>query len=363
MSRVSVIVPTLNEAAYLPGLLESLARQTRPAEEIIVADAGSTDGTAELARRYGARVVPGGNPAAGRNAGARVATGDLFFFLDADVLPSPDFLALALEEFEGRRYDVATCRMVPLGGDWFEQAIFCGANLFFLIVRSLHPYAPGFCILVRRSVHEAIGGFDERLPLGEDGDYVRRATRVGRFGVLTRTEIPVSMRRFRKEGLLQVGLKYLWWEARVLAGKSLEALPFSYEYGNFAPPQAYAARRPSGLQALQEEWETLARALRRPTLPGLDGLRNGLNKSTAQLKALQRYVQRPFAFLERLGMSLPASPALLGKAAGNRMRRPAPARRPLPTHDTMGGRATGRQDGSDGPRAEVCRQVGHDGTS
>jgi len=69
--RLSVIIPTLNEAGYLPLLLEALAAQTRPADEIIVADAGSVDGTAELARRRGARVVHGGTPAVGRNAGAR----------------------------------------------------------------------------------------------------------------------------------------------------------------------------------------------------------------------------------------------------------------------------------------------------
>lgn len=66
---ISVVVPALNEAAYLPNLLEALAAQTRPANEVIVADAGSTDGTPEIARRYGARVVKGGSPAAGRNAG------------------------------------------------------------------------------------------------------------------------------------------------------------------------------------------------------------------------------------------------------------------------------------------------------
>lgn len=42
--KVSVIIPTLNEAAYLPHLLEALARQTRPPDEVIVADAGSEDG-------------------------------------------------------------------------------------------------------------------------------------------------------------------------------------------------------------------------------------------------------------------------------------------------------------------------------
>ena len=84
---LSVIIPALDEAECLPGLLDSLAAQDRRPDEVIVADAGSTDGTAEIAAARGALVVPGGRPAAGRNAGAGAARGDLFLFLDADVVP------------------------------------------------------------------------------------------------------------------------------------------------------------------------------------------------------------------------------------------------------------------------------------
>lgn len=101
--HLSVIIPTLNEIAYLPHLLDALAMQTRLPDEIIVADAGSKDGTAELAQSRGVRVMHGGMPAVGRNAGARAAKGDLLLFLDADVLPPPDFIARVLEEFEQKK--------------------------------------------------------------------------------------------------------------------------------------------------------------------------------------------------------------------------------------------------------------------
>ena len=74
-THLSVIIPTLNEIAYLPQLLDALAKQTRLPDEIIVADAGSKDGTAELAQSRGVRFVHGGMPAVGRNAGARAAKG------------------------------------------------------------------------------------------------------------------------------------------------------------------------------------------------------------------------------------------------------------------------------------------------
>ena len=77
---ISIIIPTLNEARFLPKLLESIKKQTFTDYEVIVADAGSKDKTLEIAKKYGARIVKGGFPAEGRNAGARAAKGDFLFF-------------------------------------------------------------------------------------------------------------------------------------------------------------------------------------------------------------------------------------------------------------------------------------------
>ncbi len=233
---VSVIIPTLNEAAYLPHLLDVLAAQTRPADEIIVADAGSTDGTPELAQAHGARVVGGGIPAVGRNAGAKVAKGELLLFLDADVVPPPDFLERAVTEFAQKGYYVATVMVTPWDGNRIEQVVHEAANLYFLLMQSWLPYAPGYCILVRREIHEKINGFDETLTISEDLDYVRRAARHGRFGILTITCIPVSMRRIRREGLIRLGMKYLWGDIHLLMGKPMRRLPFKYEFGIFSLP-------------------------------------------------------------------------------------------------------------------------------
>lgn len=264
--RLSIVIPTLNEAAYLPRLLDALAAQTRPADEVIVADASSTNGTAKLARERGVLVVPGGSPAAGRNAGARAATGDLLLFLDADVLPPPDFLERAIREFLRKRYDVATAWMVTWDGNPLEQAVYGAASLYFFLMQSIRPYAPGFCILVRRELHEKIGGFDETLRLSEDLDYVRRAARHGRFGVLTGTRIAASVRRIRKEGMLRLGMKYLWCEGHLLKGRPVREIPFEYEFGAFPPPErrqrpAVHLPLPSLSPGLQRQVEVLRRIL------------------------------------------------------------------------------------------------------
>ncbi|MCS7283205.1 MAG: glycosyltransferase [Anaerolineae bacterium] len=318
--RISVVIPALNEAAYLPTLLEALAAQTYPADEIIVADAGSTDGTPEIARRYGARVVKGGSPAVGRNAGAQVATGDLILFLDADVVPPPDFIERAVAEFLQKGYDVATARMVPWDGNLMERIVHDAANLYFILMQSILPYAPGFCILVRRSLHGKIGGFNETLRMSEDVDYVRRAARFGRFGVLTSTSIPVSMRRFRRDGMLQVGMKYLWCEAQMLRGKPIREIPFKYEFGAFPPPSRMDRRPPRHRRSLPVSLspEVLQRAIQKtlsrrfgdllsdpltvlekfsPEKAGLSRLPSVLRRATkeppARLKSLLRRPLRP----------------------------------------------------------------------
>ncbi len=241
-SSLTIIIPTLNENAFLPGLLDALRKQTRQADEIIVADAGSTDGTAELAKNRGARVISGGMPAVGRNAGAHAAKGDYLLFLDADVVPPPDFIKQLLEEFERKDYDIATCFIASLDEKPLDRVICEGTNLYFWMTQPVSPHAPGFCILSKQAKHEAIGGFDETLTLSEDIDYARRAKRSGKFGIITSIRIPVSMRRIGKEGLVGLGLKYAWCEIYAFAGKPVRKVPFAYDFGKFIDDQESTRR-------------------------------------------------------------------------------------------------------------------------
>jgi len=239
---LTVVIPTLNEIAYLPRLLNALEAQTRLPDEIIVADAGSTDGTKDFAQDHGTRLIDGGIPSVGRNAGARQANGDLILFLDADVIPPPNFIANILEEFGRKEFEVATCFISALDDNPLDRIICNGTNLYFRVIQRVSPHAPGFCILSKRTIHEQMGGFDESLTLSEDIDYARRANLHGKFGFLTSAYIPVSMRRVGKEGLVGLGLKYAWCELYALAGKPVRKAPFKYEFGSFGPPQASSFR-------------------------------------------------------------------------------------------------------------------------
>jgi glycosyltransferase involved in cell wall biosynthesis len=102
MTVISVVIPALNDSDMLQRALAALAAQTRLADEIVVVDNGSTDDTADVARRAGARVVvepKRGIPAA-TAAGFDAATGALIGRLDADSVPATNWIA----EFE-RRFD------------------------------------------------------------------------------------------------------------------------------------------------------------------------------------------------------------------------------------------------------------------
>lgn len=237
MSTVTVVVPALNEAERLPVLLDILESGTRRPDAVVVADAGSTDATREVAEARGAQVVPGGKPAAGRNAGAAAATTDLVLFLDADDEPTATFLEGAIAEFEKRELAVASAHVEPIERDASDVFACEVVNLYLDLMQYVAPHAPGFCILIRREVHEAIQGFDETVVLAEDHDYVQRASEHGKFRILRSEPMRTSMRRIDKEGLVRLAFKYLYCEVYAVAGKPIHRVPFDYEFGAFEPEE------------------------------------------------------------------------------------------------------------------------------
>jgi glycosyltransferase involved in cell wall biosynthesis len=276
--QLSVIIPTLNEAKRLPALLQALQAQTRPPDEIIVADADSQDETALLARQAGARVTRGGRPAAGRNAGARAAQGDLLLFLDADVLPPPFFIETLLREFHRRRLDVAAPLIAPLEPTAINFLVCEVTNLYLQVMESISPHAPGFCLLARRTIHEQIGGFDETVLLAEDHRYAQMAAQVGRFGMIKTAKIPVSMRRLEKEGLVRLAFKYAYSEIYALSGRPIHSLPFTYEFGHF-PERGRA-------------------------LVNIEALRKALGRLSTPLNSLSETTRRALQTLGQIDVSL-----------------------------------------------------------
>lgn len=230
---LSVVIPALNEEKYLPLLLDSLKRQKYQDFEMIVADAKSNDKTREIALENGCHVIEGGLPACGRNNGARKVSGDWILFLDADVVLPPEFLIKAMAEIKGRKLDIASALINPLSDKKIDKVFHRAYNAYAVMTRSFYPHAPGFCIFIRKKIHDQIGGFNELIKLAEDHDYILRASHVGKFGLLKTVRVPVSVRRFDRDGHVNIAMKYLACEAHRIFLGPVEKNFFHYQFGHY----------------------------------------------------------------------------------------------------------------------------------
>src|SRR5688572_22390969 len=184
--RLSLVIPAWNEAERLPRLFDSVdaararwrAAGGRDDEiEVILADNASTDATAAIGIARGARVVAVAERriASARNGGAAVARGELVAFVDADSVLHPDVLLAA---------DAAMRDPRTLGGAsgvtmerWSPGIVLTYAMALPMV------WLTGFdsgVVFMRRADFEAIGGYDERLPIAEDVDLLLRLRRLGR---------------------------------------------------------------------------------------------------------------------------------------------------------------------------------------
>ncbi len=228
---MSVIVPALNEERHVGSLLSDVLSQTRSADEVIVVDAGSEDGTVSVAERFPGVVLLTGSPpvAKGRNLGGRRAGGDVLVFLDADVRLPEGFFEGLLEEFEKRRLDVACPRYGPRQSTPAIRGIHAFFNLLFKSVEGLLPSGAGHCIAVRREVFRKSRGFDPSLKF-DDIELIRRLAKARRFGIVAQW-VYVSDRRYREQGVAKMLLRYMLMSLFFAIGKYRWANRIEYEFG------------------------------------------------------------------------------------------------------------------------------------
>jgi glycosyltransferase involved in cell wall biosynthesis len=214
---LSFIVPAYNEAQHLARTLEAIhtaARRVGEPYEIVVANDASTDATRDIAIAAGALVVDVTHRhiAATRNAGARAATGDTFFFVDADTVISADVVTQALARLgSGVAGGGATVRFddpVP----WQFRP---GVRLTIIASRILR-LAFGCFIFCTRAAFEAVGGFDETLYASEEIAFSRALKRRGPFVILPAT-VTTSSRKLRAHSVAEIS-RAMWQAGRQMLG-------------------------------------------------------------------------------------------------------------------------------------------------
>ena len=189
---VSVIVPTLDEAANLDRLLGDLRRQTA-AHELIVADGGSRDDTLRIAEAFGAKLVRGApNRGAQLRRGAAAARGEILFFLHADSWLPGGALERIEETMSADPHLVGGNFRVVFDGDSGFSRWLTG---FYAWFRGRGLYYGDSGVFVRRGVYRAIGGV-RPIALMEDFDFTRRLERAGPTCCIAEPSLVTSSRRF-----------------------------------------------------------------------------------------------------------------------------------------------------------------------
>lgn len=249
---ISVVIITLNEEKRIGRLLEDLSNQTYRDFEVVVVDSNSEDKTCEVARGFGKAFqnlivhrMDGRGTSLGRNTGAELATHERLLFLDADVRLAPDFLAKAMHQFKKKPLEVAG---VYMNGDELALGYRLGYGLFnagLLATSLFFPTAVGACIFSTKHAHQRIGGFDEKIVLCEDCDYVRRASQTFKFRMLPLT-FSFDPRRLEQEGFFSMGLTYFKANVRRFFFGEMRNNEMDYQFGHYEDQAKSTAAQQGG---------------------------------------------------------------------------------------------------------------------
>lgn len=228
--NISVIVPSLNEEKYIKKCLLSLLNQSYDKDyEIIVVDGGSIDHTVEIAKKFADKVIVSPRPVgAARNAGARIAKGKIYAFIDADTVASKGWLE-AIEKSLMKRKDAVGVLgpTLPYDGNTWDHISYkiatCWMQRFSLILG--FPHVAGFNCAYKKNPFWKAGGFDEKRTLSEDIMLSFKIRKYGRIIFNNEMKAYTSARRVKKLGYFYLTTFYLLnWINFILFKKT-----FNYE--------------------------------------------------------------------------------------------------------------------------------------
>ncbi len=208
---ISIIVPVRDEEKVIASSLTQFAKLTIP-HELIVSDGGSSDKTVEIARKYTDKIAVWEEKGhrqtipAGRNAGAKLATGKYIAYMDADCsVRDPDaFFSTLIKKFEADAQlgaVVVTVRTEPSMARWADKLVYWYMNTYVWFCNNVIHLGGGFEFYMFSKVwFDKIGGFHEDLVAAEDFDILMRMAKVAKTRSITSLTIFHTNRHSQKTG-------------------------------------------------------------------------------------------------------------------------------------------------------------------
>ena len=262
MSNWSVVIPTLNEEKTIGFLLRDICNQTKPPEEVIIVDAGSTDKTKQVVEKYIAQLnkelvtknvlikFVASKPPVGkqRTVGCKLAQFENVCFFDADVRLEPNFFKELSELKQKQGFTTACPKYIPfsaVANDFQEnknvkvkpaksqlhiRAVYAAFNFLFKIGQDRYPSGAGSCIITTKTVAEKVGWFQAKY-LSDDIAYIRHAAPYG-FSMLP-LNVYVSDRRWRMYGFFPTLFTYIKMSRAFMKNDFLSPKTYTYEFGKY----------------------------------------------------------------------------------------------------------------------------------
>lgn len=238
---LAIVIPTLNEERFIGRLLDSITRQTVIPKEVVVVDACSEDKTIFEIKKRQAKFsrlryfkIPRYTVARQRNFGAAKTTASHLLFLDADVvLAQSNLLENYFKELLARKPDVAAATTVPDSSYWKDRLYFQAEDLLFKLSKHFYQVITARNLYIRRNIFDQVGGFDEKVAVGEDSQLVNKVVRSnGKLIFLESVRVHTSPRRVEQEGRRRYALKMLLFGLQIML-RGYRKSRVNYEFGNF----------------------------------------------------------------------------------------------------------------------------------
>lgn len=209
----SIVIPVLDEEIALPLLFNDLLNQTFLDFEVITVDGKSTDRTQEIVKekekhdqRFSLVISEKRSVGAQRNLGGKHAKGKYIFFMDSDNRLPDYFLEGMHYHLLRTPYKACTTYSSPDTNQVKDKVFIASLNQLISLSSKMNKpmVVLGACLCCTKKLFEKTGGFDETLTYAEDLDFVKRLAKETDFHVFSHPAFIVSLRRFRKEGTLNM---------------------------------------------------------------------------------------------------------------------------------------------------------------